>query len=230
MSTEQEKKRNKLTVILEGLEGFGLIMVCILFWPILRYILRNIGTTLDERDDEWPGDTLLDRSDRTSTRAIDIEAAPEKIWPWIVQIGRDKAGFYSYEALDNLAGLNVKNKETILQEFQTLREGEFISLHPNGQGIYADRIKPNEFLICKDWKDDSKIEELRPVCKKTWSFYIVRVTKHKSRLIIRSCEETLRPDFLHILVTILFMDPIDFVMEYKMLRTLKRLAEGLGRT
>lgn len=229
MGTENDQGLN-LAIILEGFEGFILIIVCTLFWPILRYILRNIGTTLEEREREWPGDTLLERADRTSTRAINIDTNPQNIWPWIVQIGRDKAGFYSYEAVENLAGLDVKNRETIVPEFQTLREGEFISLHPNGQGVYADKIKPNEHLICRDWKDDSKIEELRPVSKKTWSFYIVQVNADRSRLIIRSCEETLRPDFLHVLVTLLFMDPIDFVMEYKMLRTIKRLTEGCELT
>ena len=229
MSSEKERGRSKLTVFLEGLEGIALIIICTVLWRILRYLLQNLGAKQEERDKEWPGDALLDRADRTFTRAIDIAAAPENIWPWIVQIGREKAGFYSYELLENLAGFRVTNREAILPEFQTLREGEFIAFHPNGQGVYADTVEPNEYLILRNWKDESEIEEKRPLSKDTWSLYIVKGGEHKSRLVVRSCKETLRPDFLHVIVTLLFTDPVDFVMEYKMMRTIKRLAEGMER-
>ena len=229
MVIEKDHGRNKLTVFLEGLEGVALIIVCTLFWRILRYLLRNLGATQEESDKEWPGDALLDRADRIFTRAVEIDAAPENIWRWIVQIGRDKAGFYSYELIENLAGFRVTNRETILPEFQTLEEGEFISFHPNGQGVYVDTVKSNEFLVCRSWKDESEIEAKMPVSKGTWSLYIVKDGELKSRLSIRSCEETLRPGFLHVIVILLFIDPIDFVMEYKMMRTIKRLAEGMER-
>jgi len=229
MTTEKEYGRDKLTVLLEGLEGAVLIVVCTVLWVILRYLLRNLGATQEERDKVWLGDSLLDRIDRTFTRAIEIDAAPENIWPWIVQIGRDKAGFYSYEFIENLAGFDVTNRETILPEFKTLKDGEFISLHPNGEGVYADSVKPNECLVCRTWKDESELEEKRPVTKGTWSIYIEKDGNDKSRLIVRTCIETLRPDLLYVLGTLLFMDPIDFVMEYKMMRTIKRLAEGIER-
>lgn len=227
MSTEKEQGRSKLTVFLEGLEGAALIIICTLLWRIIRYILRNLGATREEQDKEWPGDALLDRIDRTFTRAIDIDAEPEQIWPWIVQIGREKAGFYSYELVENLAGFRVTNRETILPEFQTLTEGEFISIHPNGQGMYAAMVKPNEYLVCRTWKDELEIMEKSPVSKGTWSFYIVNAGEHKSRLIHRTCLETLRPDFFYVITTLLFTDPVHFVMEYKMMRTIKRLAEGI---
>ena len=229
MGTEKVQERSKLTVLLEGLEGAALIIVCTVLWRILRYLLRNLGSTQEERDKEWPGDALLERTDRTFTRAIDIDAAPEDIWPWIVQIGREKAGFYSYELIENLAGFRVENRETILPEFQTLREGEFISFHPNGQGVYAAMVKPKELLVCRNWKDERDIDEKCPASKGTWSIYIVKIGRRKSRLIIRSCLETLRPDFTYVITTILFMDPVDFVMEYKMMRTIKRLAEKMER-
>lgn len=229
MSTETEHGRSKLNVFLEGLEGAALIIVCTVLWRILRYLLRDLGATQEERDKEWPGDALLNRIDRAFTRAIDIDAEPEQIWPWIVQIGREKAGFYSYELVENLAGFRVTNRETILPEFQTLREGEFISFHPNGQGVYAAMVKPNEHLVCRSWKDEREVVEETPVTKDTWSFYIVKTGERNCRLIIRFCSETLRPDFLYVIVTLLFTAPVDFVMEYKMMRTIKRLAEGMER-
>ena len=225
MSMEKKHRRNKIIVLLEGLEGIGLILVCILLWRVLRYLLRDLGATQEERDKEWPGDKILERVDRTFTRAVDIDATPENIWPWIVQIGRDKAGFYSYELVENLAGLQVTNREAILPEFQTLKEGDLISFNPNGEGVYANTLKPNEYLVCRTWKDESEVEEKRPVSKDSWSFYIVNNGGSNSRLIIRSCKETLRPDLMDVIITLLFMDPIDFVMEYKMIRTIKRLAE-----
>lgn len=228
MSTEAAGGRGKLTVLLEGLEGIALIVVCTVLWRVLRYFLQNMGATQEERDKEWPGDALHEHIDHASTRAIDIDAAPEQIWPWIVQIGRDKAGFYSYELVENLAGFRVTNREVVLPQYQTLREGEYVSLHPSGEGVYVGMVKPYEYLVFRTWESESWIEEKRPTSKGTWSLYIVKAGERKSRLIIRSCKESLRPDFVQVILTLLFMDPVDFVMETKMMRTIKRLAEGLA--
>ncbi len=222
--------RSGLTVLLEGLEGITLIIICTVLWRILRYFLQNLGATKEERDKDWPGDALHDHIDHASTHAIEIDADPEQIWPWIVQIGRDKAGFYSYELVENLAGFRVTNRETLLPEYQTLSEGEFISLHPNGEGVYVAMVKPPELLVCKTWESESELEEKRFSSKDTWSLYIVKGGERKSRLIVRSCKESLRPDFVQVILTLLFKDPVDFVMERKMMRTIKRLAEGLERS
>ncbi|MGZ5469255.1 MAG: hypothetical protein ACXW2H_08995, partial [Candidatus Aminicenantales bacterium] len=84
------------------------------------------GTTAPERrqallgDDAWIGGAV------TGTRAVTIEAPPEKVWPWLVQIGQDRAGFYSYTWLENLALADIHNTYVIRPEWQGREVKDFI--------------------------------------------------------------------------------------------------------
>src|SRR5690348_18017794 len=64
--------------------------------------LRNWGATAAERQMALPGDELIGDPAAMTTLAVPIEAAAADIWPWLLQIGQDRAGFYSYDALENL--------------------------------------------------------------------------------------------------------------------------------
>ena len=65
-----------------------------------------------------PGDELLDQPSFQATRAISIRAPPEDVWPWLVQIGYGRAGFYAYDLLDNLG--HGRSAERIRPELQHL--------------------------------------------------------------------------------------------------------------
>jgi len=69
------------------------------------------------------------------TRAVEIHAPAENVWPWIVQFGFGKAGFYSYELLERLVGIPVTNNETIEASMQSLAVGDEVLLHPKAPGI-----------------------------------------------------------------------------------------------
>jgi len=79
------------------------------------------GATRDEVSAAMPGDELLPRAQFIATRAITIEAAPEHVWPWLVQVGFGRAGFYSYDLLDNLGRDSAAQ---ILDEFQHPHVGD----------------------------------------------------------------------------------------------------------
>ena len=79
------------------------------------------GATADEAHGLLPGDALLPVPRFEATRAITIDASPEAVWPWLVQIGRGRAGFYAYDRLDN-AG--VPSAEEILPEHQHVAVGD----------------------------------------------------------------------------------------------------------
>ncbi|MGZ3460418.1 MAG: hypothetical protein ACXU86_18170, partial [Archangium sp.] len=81
------------------------------------------GATREELTRPMPGDELVGKPVSVSNRAITIQATPEQIWPWLVQIGMGRAGFYGYEWFERLAELSISTVEHLLPEFQGLEPG-----------------------------------------------------------------------------------------------------------
>jgi hypothetical protein len=91
------------------------------------------GATPDEVSRPLPGDELVADPTFNATRAITIAAAPDHIWPWLVQVGVTRAGWYSYDILDNLGRRSARR---IIPELQGLAPGDVVPMSPNGkQGI-----------------------------------------------------------------------------------------------
>src|SRR6266566_6970266 len=99
-------------------------VVCSLFVAVLHPWLMNWGSTPDEQAMVLPGDTA--DSSAYLTRAITIDAPPAAVWPWLVQIGQDRAGFYSNDYLENLTGANIHNADVIRPEWQVRAVGDKI--------------------------------------------------------------------------------------------------------
>jgi len=211
-----KKKRSVLKFIVEGLEGLVLGPLIFLSWPISRHFFLNWGSTQKIRNDEWIGDTLVSQPSRRNTRSIEINASKEKIWPWIVQFGFDKAGFYSYELIERMIGISVTNFESIIEEYQKLEVGNEILLHPKTPGIPVARIELYKH-ICFGNESEKDSENAR-----SWSFYIDEVDKSKCNLVVRSCVAL--PKSFTKWLAIVVGEPIDFIMEQRMLRTLKMLS------
>ncbi len=94
--------------------------------------LRRWGATADEVSRPLPGDDLVPDPLYTTTHAITVRAPPKAVWPWLVQIGQNRGGFYTYDALENLAGLNVRSADRVHPEWQGLRAGEdYLTLDPD---------------------------------------------------------------------------------------------------
>ncbi|NUO90652.1 MAG: hypothetical protein HOQ18_07490, partial [Dermatophilaceae bacterium] len=75
-------------------------------------------------------------------------APPEAVWPWIVQIGADRGGFYSYDPLENLAGFRLRSAETIGPEWQHLGPGDVVRLHPE-VALTVVSVDPNHSLVLR---------------------------------------------------------------------------------
>ncbi len=100
------------------LRRLGSILTAALVFRFYRRWHLRWGTTDTEANARFEGDDLIVDPRFTPTRAVTINASPEQVWPWIVQIGIGRAGFYSYDWLDNL-GRPSTNK--VLQSGNTLR-------------------------------------------------------------------------------------------------------------
>jgi hypothetical protein len=112
-------------------------------WLLYRPWALTWGSTNEEIARTMPGDEVLAQPTFDATRAITIEATPEEIWPWIVQIGYRRAGFYSYDLLDNDG---IPSAERILPEYQTLKVGDLIPLSKTAD-VRVTELDPPRLMV-----------------------------------------------------------------------------------
>ena len=98
-----------------------ILTLAVLYWFPIRRWMSRWGATPSDLSRVMAGDSLLVGRTYSGTMAVSINAAPEDIWPWLVQIGYQRGGLYSYDWLDRLFGyLDRPSATRILPEFQAL--------------------------------------------------------------------------------------------------------------
>jgi len=217
-------------MLLEGVEGALLLVLAVVTWPLSRLFVSNLGSRPDERDRGWPGDRLLAKVDVSATRAITIRAPVAEVWPWLVQFGLGRGGFHSYELLERLGGIDVRNVERVQPRLQSLEVGQEIILHPSAPGLTVASIEPDESLCLRTWKDEQDLATRDPEMLGSFSQYLVETSADSCRYLVRTCKhERRRRSRAARLVATFLEDPLDLVMEHRMLRTVRRLAERRRR-
>ena len=107
------------------------VTLALVYWFPLRRWFGRWGTTPDERTGRMPGDANLANPTHSATHAITIDARAEDVWPWLVQMGYQRGGLYSYDWLDRLFRiLDRPSANQVLPEFQRLAVGDRILLGP----------------------------------------------------------------------------------------------------
>ncbi|MCJ7532276.1 MAG: hypothetical protein MUO64_14760 [Anaerolineales bacterium] len=92
-----------------------------------------------------PGDEIVKNPTFNATRAVTIQARPEQIWPWLVQIGHKRAGWYSYDWVDNLGRPSA---EHIIPDLQNFKEGDLIPISLDGKkGFWVKALEPNQRML-----------------------------------------------------------------------------------
>ncbi len=221
------KRRSRLRFVLEGVEGVLVLGAALSTWPLSRRWLKDWGSRPAERERGWPGDRYVSADHDATTRAIDIQAPADAVWPWIAQFGLDRAGFYSYELLERLVGIPVTNLESIEPAMQSLAVGDEIRLHPKAPGIPIADVAPGR-RVCFG-VDPAGRSDTAPEPARSWSIYAEPAPAGSCRLVVRGCVEPLRNGSWLGRLAAALEAPVDFVMEQRMLRTIKRLAEGGSR-
>ncbi|HVO64365.1 MAG TPA: hypothetical protein VMT53_25820 [Terriglobales bacterium] len=105
-----------------GVFGVG-VVAGVGYHKLLRPWHLHWGLTEQEIGRVWPGDELVPNAPDDQTHAITIDAPASAVWPWILQIGQDRAGFYSYTLLENLFGCEMRNADHIVQSGRNARLG-----------------------------------------------------------------------------------------------------------
>lgn len=105
---------------------------------------RTWGIEPDEATRPLPGDDVVAEPTGGETRGITIDAPPEAVWPWLLQMGYGRAGWYSYDQLDQRG----TSAETIVPDWQTLAVGDIVPTHPGG-GFEVVAIEPGRALVLR---------------------------------------------------------------------------------
>ena len=183
--------------------------------PLLRGWHLTWGATPIEVEAAMVGDDLLPRARYRSTRAIDIDAPPESVWPWLVQVGCLRAGWYSNDLLDNLARPSATR---IIPEFQHLAVGQWVPMSPSAPtdrtAFQVHSFETDRWIL---WvKSDS-----------TWSWKLTSTHIGGARLVtrIRTTYNWRRP--ASALLGLVLLEMGDFAMLRRMLRGIKVRAESV---
>src|SRR4030067_2800213 len=134
--------------IFENFAGAFQVGGALVLSPVLRSWYHRWGATGAEVTQPLPGDELVPSPMLGYTRAITIQAPPERVWPWLAQLGQGRVGLYSYDGLENRAGCDIHSVERILPELQDPQVGELIRLWPKGYPCFAmASIEPGRAMI-----------------------------------------------------------------------------------
>jgi hypothetical protein len=220
-----EKKRSSIPVAASVVIGAAGLAYFLFARPWhLRW-----GATAEELTATLPGDAICPDSAGQVTHAITIDAPPEKVWPWILQIGQDRGGFYSYTALENMIGCEMQNTDHVVPEWQTRAVGDTVWFatpkHFDGQArMIAAIVEPQRALVLATPADWERIKAGVRGKETTWAFILKPVHEEKTRLIARVRRDA-HPGLWKSAANYAFWEPAHFVMERKMLLTIKHLAE-----
>jgi hypothetical protein len=213
--------------------GIALLAVFVSAGLIYHFGLRNWclrwGTTDVEAHATLPGDELFPVYVSEATHAITIHASPQQIWPWLMQIGQDRSGFYSYTLLENVAGADMPKVERLVPDWKPRVPGETVWFATRkrfgGQGrMIAAMVAPQRTFVMVTANDWQKLQAGGRAQEGFWSFTLQPLEGGQTRLIarVRGGEP---PTLGTRTAGRLFWEPMHFVMEQKMLRTIRDLSE-----
>jgi hypothetical protein len=197
----------------------------------LQWLGRNYSATRAERRRRLPGDELMADPMAVTTHAITIDAPPNRIWPWLVQMGWHRGAWYTAEWVDRLLfPANGPNADRILPEFQDLAVGDHI---PDGPpevqcDFIVAELEPNRHLVLHSadhlpprWK-----ERFGAWIDWTWAFILDDLGNGRTRFIFRSRGRA-GPSWIAV-VYMMAIIPADFVMSRQMLHGVKTRAERMA--
>jgi hypothetical protein len=151
-----------------------------------RRYYRNWGATKGECEMRLPGDTLVRDPAVQTTEAVYIDAPPSSVWPWLLQMGQDRGGFYGFEGLKNLAGLRHRDTDRVHPEWQQLAVGDAMRLAPEGWWglpggvtLNVTDIVPEKYVVFSSTSEDLPINGV-------WSFHLQPHWEDRVRILTRA--------------------------------------------
>jgi hypothetical protein len=176
------------------------------FYLVYRPWQLSWGATADEVAHPMVGDGLVKNPTFNATRAVTVNAPADRIWPWIVQMGYKRAGFYSWDILDNDG---IPSAERIIPEYQNLKIGDLVPLNEETNAEVVD-MEPNRRLLLV-FQSDGTV---------TWAWALYKIDADRTRLVTRLRWRTTS------VVSQFVLDAFEIIMTRKYLLGIKRRAEA----
>lgn len=203
---------------MKTIRGRVLTILCILCLDVIIGItvLKPLITTWGATDQEvampMPGDHLAPFI--SSTRSVTIHAPLPEVWDWLIQLGADRGGFYSYGFIERLLGYKDRLQDRIEPTFKDMKIGRIVrgSLDSSGSVTQYNfpvvAVEPGKSFVLKDWG----------------SFLLKEIDPGHTRLMVRTHWRRLFNwgDYLEYF----FMVPLHYLMERRMLLGIKARAEA----
>jgi hypothetical protein len=211
---------SKLATLAGGLGVYALAV---------RPRLLTWGATEEEVRDPYPGDGLIPDTERGSIMATTIEAPPSRVWPWLVQMGLDRGGWYSWDWLDHLG---VPSAERIHPEWQQISVGDRLTSTPHSAWFAVAAIEPERFLALRASLDlrgrsfDPAGPRPRFYSDSLWCFLLTEASPGQTRLVIGTYTQA-RPRLPFMVANLLFWEPAHWVMQVRQFANLKRRVEHI---
>ena len=144
------------------------------------------GATREEAAAVLPGDELVPDPAEQTTQAVTVAAPAEEVWAWLVQIGADRGGMYSYDWLENVIGLSIHTPDEVREEWQHLAVGDRVVVVPEGWGplpagysFRVARVDPPRALVLRQAPPEHPWNGV-------WSFHVLDAGEGRCRLLART--------------------------------------------
>lgn len=207
---------------------FGLVLAGAIEVALIR-LGRGYGSTPAERHRILPGDDLISRPDTCTDHAITIDAAPEQVWPWLVQMGWGRGGWYTARWVDRLLfPANGPSTDHVVPELQHVAVGDFIPDGPPDTecGFIVEIVDPGHALVLRSishlprsWRTFASVDW-------SWAFIISPAEDDTGRSRFQFRSRWTTSPWWFTAATYLTVVPADFVMSRSMLTGLRSRVEG----
>jgi hypothetical protein len=201
-----------------GVAAGTLLLIYVAGSTVLHPWHRTWGSTRAEVLMALPGDPAGRDPSLEIQHAVTIDAPPSAVWPWLIQLGQDRAGFYSYDWLERAFGADVHNVFELRPEWQSRRVGEIVPATQRGYlgGIFGDEL---------GWTV-AQLEPPRALVLENWgAFVLLPEQTTRTRFIIRSTMSNRHIPVWASVINLMTFDLPHFIMQRRMMLTIKELAE-----
>ena len=205
---------------LRRLPAAGALICVPACWFAFRRLQLRWGATREEAGGQLPGDDLITVAGLQATRSVTVHAPAERVWPWLVQMGQRRGGLYSYDFLENLAGLDIHSADRIHPEWQDIKVGDPVHLAPtDSSNLEVGLLEPERALVLRIPPSPAP-----GPFDFTWAFILQPKPNDTTRLIVRE-RYAYRHWWARFLVET--VEVASFVMSLRMLHGIRSRAEGL---